>query len=110
MFVLTALMCQQVHAQSDFPATRERYDLSKSVQIFPNPAVDFVHVRLDQVSVQNVRITLHNIIGNKMDVETEIVDDNELRVRVKDLAAGYYLLALKDEDDQFRGTFKILKR
>jgi len=88
----------------------ERIDQSKSIQIFPNPAVEFVHVRTEQSKAENVRITVHNIIGNTMEVETEVVNEHEIRVKVKDLAAGYYLLALRDESINYRGTFKILKR
>ena len=32
--------------------------------------------------------------GNVIPVDTDIVDDHELRIRVKDLAAGYYLLTI----------------
>jgi hypothetical protein len=87
----------------------------KSVHIYPNPASEFIFVKIDKLPVEKVRLTLHSIIGNQMEIETEIVDDVEhegkvIRVRVKDLAAGYYLLAVKDDDSKFRGTFKFLKR
>jgi hypothetical protein len=45
-----------------------------------------------------------------MEIETEIVNEHELRVRVKELASGYYLLAVKNEEANFRGIFKFLKR
>ncbi|HYC84198.1 MAG TPA: T9SS type A sorting domain-containing protein, partial [Chryseosolibacter sp.] len=78
--------------------------------IFPNPAVEYVHVRTVDVPASKIKLAVHNILGNKMEIETEIVDEYELRVRVKDLSSGYYLLAIKDEDAKFRGTFKFLKR
>lgn len=93
--------------------SREEYDLpfdNKSIHIFPNPAVDFVHVRLEKVPAKTVSLSVHNIIGNEMKVEVEVVDEHELRIRVKELDAGYYLVALKDEDDHYRGTYKFLKR
>jgi hypothetical protein len=86
------------------------HDLSKSVHLWPNPAVEYVHVKLDQVPASKVKLTIHNIIGNKMDIETEVVDEHELRVKIKDLASGYYLLAIKQEGSQNTGTFKFLKR
>ena len=82
----------------------------KAVQIFPNPAVDFVHVKVNGFSSSAFTLSLHNIIGNEIPVETEIVDEDEVRIWVKDLAAGYYLVAIKDEGDKFRGTYKFLKR
>ncbi len=85
-------------------------DISKSVHIFPNPAVEYVHVKLENVKVENVKVTMHNIIGNEINIETEVIDEHELRIRVKDFDAGYYLLALKDDQSKFRGTYKFLKR
>jgi len=84
--------------------------MTKSVHLFPNPATEFVDVQLDEFPAKNVRLTVHNIIGNELQVETEVLDENLIRVKVKDLAAGYYLLAVKDEESQFRGTYKFLKR
>src|SRR5687767_6221690 len=83
--------------------TPER-DIAKSVHIFPNPATEFVHVKLDQFPASKVKLTLHNII------ETEVIDEHEIRVKVKDLASGYYLLAVREEEAKYRGTFKFLKR
>ena len=87
-----------------------RHDISRNVQIFPNPAVEFVHVRLDHINVDNVKVSMHNIIGNEINIETERIDEHEIRIKVKDFDAGYYLLALKDDQSKFRGTYKFLKR
>jgi|SRR4051812_32033928 hypothetical protein len=85
-------------------------DFSKSVKVFPNPAVDYVYVKLETIKAENVKVTLHNIIGTAMPVETEVVSTHELRVRVKDLSSGYYLLALKDDETGLKGTYKVLKK
>ena len=45
-----------------------------------------------------------------MDVEKEVIDQHEIRLRVKDLPSGYYFLALKDDDTSLRSSFKFLKR
>jgi hypothetical protein len=85
-------------------------DPAKSVHIFPNPAVEYVSIRLADVSVTKMKLAVMNILGTTMESETEVIDEHELRVKVKDLPAGYYFLALKDEKTQYRGTFKFLKR
>src|SRR5689334_13943085 len=85
----------------------EHFDFSKTVKVYPNPAIDFVYVKLEHVRAENVKVILHNIIGNQMQVETEVVAPNELRVKVKDLASGYYLLALKDDETGLQGTYKV---
>jgi len=100
-----------VRAQASFDAEApERNDISKSVHIFPNPAVEYVHIRLEQVNMDNMKVSMHNIIGNQINIETEKIDEHELRIRVKDFDTGYYLIALKDEHSKFSGTYKFLKR
>ncbi len=88
----------------------ERQEISKSVQVFPNPAAEFVHVRLEHLNLDNIKVKLHNIIGNEMNVETDKLDEHTLRIKVKDLDAGYYLIALNDDQSKFTGTYKFLKR
>jgi hypothetical protein len=88
----------------------EQQETSRSVAIFPNPAVEYVHVRLEQVPANELSVSLHNIIGNEISVETEVLNEHEIRVRVKDLDAGYYLIALRNDKTNFRGTYKFVKK
>jgi hypothetical protein len=84
---------------------------SKSIHIFPNPAnnlSEYINVRVAPFSSQKVKLSLHNIIGNEINVETEVVDEHELRMRIKELASGYYFVTVKDEISNFRGTYKLL--
>ena len=91
------------------PPVAER-ETPKFVTLFPNPAVEYVHVKVEQVPASKIKLTVHNIIGNEITTEIEVVNEHELRVKVKDLASGYYLLAVKDDESKFRGTYKFLKR
>lgn len=103
----------QIQPEEPIAAASTERDLAKSIHIYPNPtlpATEFVYVKTDEMPAHSVKLTLHNILGNQMEVETEVVDDHELRVRVKELAVGYYLIAVKDDKSKFRGTFKFLKR
>lgn len=85
-------------------------DPNKAVQIYPNPAVDFVSIKFDAPQAKKLKYSVHNLLGNSLDLESEIVDDFEIRIRVKDLAAGYYFISLRDERSNQRGTYKFLKR
>jgi len=109
--VLSAFQLSIAQSQPETPppATQE-VNLVRSVHLFPNPATEFVDVKLDHFPAENVELTVHNIIGNELQVETEVLDEHLIRVKVKDLASGYYLLAVKDEQSNFRGTYKFLKR
>ena len=88
----------------------ERNDIARSVHLYPNPTTEFVHVRIESMNVDHIKVSLHNIIGNEVPIETEKIDEHEFRIRVKDFDAGYYLVAVRDEQTNFRGTYKFLKR
>jgi hypothetical protein len=112
--LVAALIASSIEGRSQF---REEIlggpNLSKSIHIYPNPtneSSDYVNIKVAPLKAQKIKLTLHNIIGNQLDVETEIVDEHELRIRIKDLASGYYLIAVNDQETHFRGTYKILKR
>ena len=111
VFVLSAFQLTRAQVQPETqPAVAQEVNLTKSVHLFPNPATEDVYVELDHFPAENVSVTVHTIIGNELQVEKEVVDTNLIRVRVKELASGYYLLAVKDEENKFRGTYKFLKR
>lgn len=111
ILMLSAFQLSMAQTQPEGPAqVSAEINLTKSVHLFPNPATEFVDVKLDHLPAENVQLTVHNIIGNELQVETEILEEYLIRVKVKDLASGYYLLAIKDEESKFRGTYKFLKR
>lgn len=88
-----------------------RPEFSKtSVQLFPNPAIEYLTVKFEEPVAKKTKLALHNILGSGVEIEQEVIDDFEVRLRVKDLPTGYYLLSLKEENTHQRGTFKFLKR
>lgn len=107
--VIMVLVTQIAWAQAHDPFSPDRTDPSKVVKLFPNPATDYISVKFETPRAKSVKLTLHNIIGNTLDVENEIIDDYEIRLKVKELPAGVYLLAVRDEDN-LRSSFKFLKR
>lgn len=80
------------------------------VRMFPNPTADYLSVKINNSTLAETSFAVHNIIGNVIDVPVEIVAKNEYRLRVKDLAPGYYLLAIRDDQGYFKETYKFLKR
>jgi hypothetical protein len=86
-------------------------DVAKHVQLYPNPSVEeWLNVKVGSVKAEKIEVSMHNLIGNKLPVESEVIDEHTLRVRVKDLSAGYYFLALRETDSGLRGTYKFVKR
>lgn len=111
LFVTLAVVFE-IRAQESYPVQPERTSTSmiKSAQVFPNPAVEFVNIRLEEVNVNDVKFSLHNLIGNKIEFESEIINEHEIRIKVKDLSTGYYLVTLKDTHSNRNGTLRFLKR
>ena len=91
------------------PAGAYQIDLAK-VSIFPNPASEFLNVKFESPIAKTMKLTIHNVIGNIVEVESETIDEFEIRLKVKDLPVGYYLLAFRDEGSNSHSMIKFLKR
>jgi hypothetical protein len=111
-FIAIFLLCFTVlaQAQSVFEESTAAQDPQAKIHMFPNPASEYLHVKIEGVNVANLQIAVHNIIGNVVTSEVELIGENEFRLRVKDLTTGYYLLTMRNEGSTFKGTYKFLKR
>jgi Secretion system C-terminal sorting domain len=85
-------------------------DLSKQVKIYPNPAIEFLSIKFETPQARKANLDLRNIIGNHLDTESEIVDDYEIKVKVKDLPTGLYLVLIKNDETGLKGAYKFLKK
>lgn len=85
-------------------------ELKNQIEIYPNPSVDFLNVRIEHSELENTELVVHSIIGSKFKIEIEETAPNEYKLDVRDLPPGYYLLSIKDEKANFKKTFKFLKR
>ncbi|MFM7488230.1 MAG: T9SS type A sorting domain-containing protein [Cytophagales bacterium] len=84
-------------------------DPIKSVHIYPNPTSEFLNVKFESPIARKSVFKIHNIIGNEMNVEVEVVDDFEVRLRVKEMHEGYYILAVQNSQSGTKATHKFLK-
>lgn len=111
LFLFFAVIGQVVLAQGREESAATT-DLTKSVQIYPNPAVDFLTIKFDAPIAKTSKLIFHSIIGSTLDLdhEIEVIDETEIKVRVKDLPTGYYILAIQDPASNSRGIHKFLKR
>ena len=114
--ILLVLFAAMSAAGQNFNGGKEDFyfqskpDPIRQVQIYPNPASEFINIKFETPIANKVRVSVHNVIGNVMEVETESVDEFEIRVKVKELATGYYLLSVKDDRASLNSTYKFLKR
>ncbi len=107
--VLTAFLgVNFCFAQAKDEASYAQTDPVKFVQVFPNPATEFLIIKFETPIAKKTKFTVHNIIGNELEIEPEIVDEYEAHIKVKDLHEGYYFLAIQSASS--KSTFKFLKR
>jgi hypothetical protein len=83
---------------------------ARVVQIYPNPAFEVLNIKFETPCAKRIKLSVHNIIGNTVEVEIEPIEENEIQIKVRDLPTGYYLLSLRDPDTNFKSTLKFLKR
>lgn len=109
--LIIAFAAPKAFSQSDFPAFGSTsLETENRIEIYPNPAVEYINIEIKESKLTNTRIVLHNIIGNEIEIVPEKINDNKYRVDVKNLSPGYYLLSIKDPSIEFSKTYKFLKR
>jgi len=86
---LMAFVTQFAVAQAHDSFPPDPSQVTKLVKIFPNPAVEYLNVKFETPKARVIKLTLHNIIGNPIEVESELIDEYEIRLRVKDLPTAF---------------------
>lgn len=111
---LTALS-QDLGASTTLVSTTESnfsnkaMDLDNKIQIYPNPAVEFLIVEIDNDDLTDAKFEMHSIIGNKIQIKPINLGDGRFRIPVKDLSTGYYFLVIKDDATRFKKAYRFLK-
>ncbi len=113
--IIVVLVFSLLVAQRSLGQTREEHGYQDKgdpvkVQLFPNPATDYLSIKFELPHAKKIKLAMNTIIGNSLEVEAEVVDDFEVRIKVRDLPSGYYLLAIHDSESNFQNTYKFLKR
>ena len=107
-FVLAGSSYAQSGELDRFPD--ERLNNINEIKLYPNPTVEYLHVRINNSTIKSPKLIVHNIIGNVVETEIREVGVSQYSVKVKDLAPGYYLIAIRDEHGTFAETYKFMKR
>lgn len=82
----------------------------QSVELYPNPASDFITLTLPARTAQPVEIEVFNIIGNKIRAEVEEIGDRQFKISVKELNPGYYLVVVRDARTRSSQAMKFQKK
>ena len=74
---------------------KEFYDLSIKVEIYPNPASDYVTLVIDRNSNADLILNIYNIMGSL--VKTELLKHNQQQINIGDLSNGIYMIEIKSK-------------
>ena len=87
-------------------AIRETFPAG-TVTVSPNPTSAILQVQLVGVDLNNITITLSDVLGRSL--ITSKVSNTTWQTDLSDLATGYYLLTVEDTKAQKSNSFKIFK-
>ena len=77
-----------------------------SMAVYPNPATDYVVLRVEEMPTAPIRYALYNLSGQLLDSQ-EILQPTT-QIVLSQYAMGAYLLKIFDGDDAIK-TFKVIK-
>lgn len=87
----------------------EPFVVKNKIELYPNPAVEFVIVNIQQSTLKNAEFELHSIIGNEITISAEDMGNGRFKIPLKDFSSGYYFVVVKDEVSRFKQAYKFLK-
>ena len=101
----------QIEDRRELPKLKtESLQIEMDVDLYPNPAEDYINVILKNSKLKNVQIEMYNVIGNRLDFDVDKSNSNTYKLNVKELHAGYYLLIIKDPVSRFNKAYKFRKQ
>lgn len=97
---------QQPYEISIFTEVKEAKDISLSFVVYPNPTSDFLKLKVENYSSQNLTYTFSTFNGKI--IETKKMDAYEVSITMEQLATGTYFLKVAEFNKDLK-IFKIIK-
>lgn len=98
---------QQPYEISVITGIEEAKDISLEIAVYPNPASDFVRLKIEDNDIQNLRYQLYDINGNIL--LDKRVEGNETNISIQNLLSSTYFLKVIHGNKAMK-TFKIIKK
>jgi hypothetical protein len=97
---------QQPFEISVVSGLKEAYDISLEFAVYPNPATDFVKLKIENYEFENLRYHLYDINGRLL--QSKKVEVKETTILIELLSQAAYFLKVTDKNRVIK-TFKIIK-
>jgi hypothetical protein len=102
----TAQGVQQPYEISIVTGIEKNQDISLEFSVYPNPATDFMKLKIENYEVQNLRFQLYDINGSLL--QNNKVEGNETSIVMSNCMPATYFLKVTDKNKVIK-TFKIIK-
>lgn len=79
------------------------------VELYPNPAVDYLNITLSDPELKNPQFEMFTVIGSKLSFDIEKEGSTNYKINVQDFTPGYYLLIVRDPLTRMNRAFKFRK-
>ena len=111
LFLLFALTCSLTYGQADYGddgaddiTVIEQIKIAKNLQVFPNPAIDYISLN----DVEGVKkIAVFNLIGNEI-ISFNVAEGE--KYFVGDLRVGMYLVQIVGTNNKTLTTLRLSKK
>jgi hypothetical protein len=97
---------QQPYEISVVTGIAEAKDISLEIEVYPNPATDYIKLKIGNYEVQNLRYQLYDI--NARLLQDNKIVDNETNIVMSYYMSATYFLKVTDNNKVIK-TFKIIK-
>ncbi len=108
--LLMVVFAFQSQAQQGKDLSAKNNGVPVKVEVFPNPATNYLTVDLSKLSLDDPKIEIRNIIGSKMTFRSEDLGGKKQRLDVQDYPPGYYLVLVRDDKTKFQQTVRFSKK
>lgn len=80
------------------------FEIVKKLDVYPNPADDYIFVKLEKEIEQEVKIEVMSFIGNKMNASSEKIEKDLYKLNLRNIPSGHYYVIIS------YGTVKEMKK
>jgi hypothetical protein len=97
---------QQPYEISVVTGTKEASDITLEIQVYPNPATDFIKLIVLNYEIDNLKYQLYDDSGNLLNYDK--VEGDEKSISMGNYSPGIYFLKVIQGNKMLK-TFKIIK-
>jgi hypothetical protein len=97
---------QQPYEISVVTGVEEAKDITLEFIVYPNPATDYIKLKIKNFELENLSYQLYDISGAQL--KTDIINSNENTISMQDIRASTYFLKVLQGRKEIK-TFKIIK-